>query len=124
MAQELVVVIVDDKKMITDLLENYIQFSNTRAKVHTFNDAFEALDFIKKNKKIIDIIITDYKMPGINGIELLEQTAPTATRIMISGYLSELAEEKLKDLNAIFFEKPVPMKKIGKIINEKIQEKP
>jgi hypothetical protein len=38
---------------------------------------------------------------------------------MISGYLSEIAEEKLQELRAFFFEKPVPMKKLGQIIAQR-----
>ena len=117
MTKTLEIVVVDDKEMITDLLENYIRISGIQANIYTFNDSRAALEFIKKSPNI-NVIITDYKMPGVNGIQLLEASPPDATRIMVSGYVSDIAEEKLTELNAIFFEKPVPMKKIGKLIND------
>jgi two-component system nitrogen regulation response regulator NtrX len=116
MGRKLEVVVVDDEASITDLLENYIQFLSKNTAVHSFNDPLKAQDYIKHN--LIDVLITDYKMPRVNGIQLMESTRPQTTRIMISGYLSEIAEEKLQELRAFFFEKPVPMKQLGKIISQ------
>ncbi len=118
MGKVLNIIVVDDKAMITDLFESYIKLSGTEATVRTFNDSNEALDYINK-KNPIDVIITDYKMPGINGMQLLEASPKESTRILISGYVSTIAEERLNKLDAMFFEKPVPMKRIGKILAEK-----
>ncbi len=115
------ILIVDDKVMITDLFESYIKLSGAEANVITFNDSKKALEYIGTSK--VDVVITDYKMPGVNGLELLEATPEGATRILISGYVSSIAEEKLSKLHAYFFEKPVPMKQIGKIIQEKSMSK-
>jgi len=117
MGKTLDIVVVDDKVMITDLFESYIRLSGAAVNIYTFNDPIKALEFINSNH--IDIIITDYKMPGLNGIELLQACPMDVIRILISGYVSDIAEEKLNELNALFFEKPVPMKKISKIIEEK-----
>ncbi len=111
------ILIVDDKVMITDLFESYIKLSGTEANVITYNDSNKALEFLSTSE--VDVVITDYKMPGVNGLELLEASPQNATRILISGYVSDIAEEKLTKLHAHFFEKPVPMKQIGKIIHDK-----
>jgi YesN/AraC family two-component response regulator len=119
MGRKLEVVIVDDEAMITDLIENYIRFTSKNANIHTFNDPTKARDFLRKST--VDVLITDYKMPRVNGIELMEASAQQTKKIMISGYISEIAEEKLQSLDAIFFEKPVPMKDLGRIITEEEQ---
>jgi YesN/AraC family two-component response regulator len=120
MAKRLEVVVVDDEIQITELLKTFIQCSSRNTNVHTFNDAEEARTYLLENS--VDILITDYKMPKYNGIELMESTNPKVKKVLISGYVSEIAEERLQQLDAVFFEKPVPMKALGKIISDQ-QEK-
>ncbi len=122
MVTKLEIVVVDDKILITDLFESFIQLSELDINLNTFNDPYQALEYIKNGNEI-DILITDYKMPGINGIELLDASKSSTTRVLISGYVSSVAVEKLAELNAIFFEKPVPMKEVGRLFNEKLLEK-
>jgi DNA-binding NtrC family response regulator len=88
--------------------------------VHTFNDSVDAREYIAKNP--IDVLITDYKMPRYDGLQLMESTPPPVKKVMISGYVSEIAVEKLQKLNATFFEKPVPLRALAKIISDQ-QEK-
>jgi two-component system response regulator YesN len=113
------IVIVDDEKQITELIKMAVLFASQNTNIHTFTDPEEARDYLAENK--VDILITDYKMPKYNGLQLMEDVAPKVKKVLISGYVSEIAEEKLQKLNATFFEKPVPMKALGKIIVE--QEK-
>jgi DNA-binding NtrC family response regulator len=120
MAKRLEVVVVDDEIQITELLKTFIQCSSRNINIHTFNDAEDARSYLLEN--VIDILITDYKMPKYNGIELMESTNSKVKKVLISGYVSEIAEERLQQLDAVFFEKPVPMKALGKIISDQ-QEK-
>jgi YesN/AraC family two-component response regulator len=120
MARKLEVVVVDDEEQITELLKTFIQCVTQEISVHTFNDSVVAKDFIVNNP--VDVLITDYKMPRFDGLQLMEAAAPQARKVMISGYVSEIAEEKLLKLNATFFEKPVPLRALAKIISEQ-QEK-
>jgi YesN/AraC family two-component response regulator len=120
MSRKLEVVVVDDEEQITELLKTFIQCITQEIRVHTFNDSVVARDFIAKNP--IDVLITDYKMPRYDGLQLMESTPTPVRKIMISGYVSEIAEEKLQKLNATFFEKPVPLRALAKIISEQ-QEK-
>ncbi|NLW32110.1 MAG: hypothetical protein GXY77_11720, partial [Fibrobacter sp.] len=52
-----------------------------------------------------------------------ESLPPEVKKILISGYVSEIAEERLLKLDAVFFEKPVPMKALGKIIHDQEKKK-
>jgi two-component system, response regulator YesN len=120
MAKRLEIVVVDDEVQITELLKTFIQCSSRNTNVHSFNDSEEARSYLLEHS--VDVLITDYKMPKYNGIELMESASPEVKKILISGYVSEIAEERLQQLDAVFFEKPVPMKALGKIIFEQ-QEK-
>ena len=81
----------------------------------SYQDPKLALECFKQDS--FDVIITDYKMPQVNGIELMEDVKDDTKKIMISGYISEIAEEKLQSMDAVFFEKPVPIKELGQIIS-------
>ncbi|MDG5814942.1 response regulator [Chitinispirillales bacterium ANBcel5] len=120
MHRKLQVVVVDDETQITELLKTFIEISSDNIIVYTFNDPLKALQFIQNNK--VDTLITDYMMPGIDGIELMEAVEPHIKKIIISGYVSELAEERIEKLEATVFEKPVPMKELGAIIFEQQKE--
>jgi len=116
MGKRLEIVVVDDEVQITELLKTFIECASKNSNVHTFNDAGEARNYIIKNS--VDILITDYKMPKYDGIQLMEDISRDIKKVLISGYVSEIAEERLNELDAIFFEKPVPMKALEKIIRE------
>lgn len=110
------VVVVDDEEQITELLETAIRLTSATSNVHTFNDSILARDYIQQNP--VDLLITDYKMPVMNGLQLMESAPRLARKILISGFVSGFAEDKLQQLNATFFEKPVTLKAIGQIVSE------
>jgi two-component system response regulator YesN len=110
------IVVVDDESQITDLIQFFIESLGKPAGIHTFNDSRQAREYLKSNS--VDVLITDYKMPFVSGLELLEAAAPEVRKILISGYVSEIAVDKIHQMKATFFEKPVPMKELSRSIFE------
>lgn len=115
MAKHLEIVVVDDEEQITELIKTFILITSKDAQVHTFTSAVDAHAYLQANQNV-DILITDYKMPVYDGIQLMESTPANVKKILISGYISEIAEEKLQKMDAVFFEKPVPIRTLRKII--------
>lgn len=109
------IVVVDDEAQITDLLMTYLLCLSKSYVITTFNDPEEARAYLQQNP--IDVLITDFKMPKYDGIQLMKLVPKDATKILISGYVSEITEGHLNELKASFFEKPVPMKELGKLIH-------
>ena len=72
---------VDDEAGICELFEEL--FSNDEVTVVTFTDPFLALEAILQSPP--DILFTDYRMPGLNGVELAKRTDPMLKKILISG---------------------------------------
>lgn len=72
------------------------------------------------------VLISDLKMPGDSGIELIREAkrqSPRLATLMISGYASTKSVVEAMRLGAVnFFEKPVPfntlLKEVGKILEE------
>ncbi|MEN3044259.1 MAG: sigma-54 dependent transcriptional regulator [Candidatus Hydrothermales bacterium] len=80
------ILIVDDEKSILDWMKIALE---DKYEVLTYQDPLLALDLIKKER--IDLVITDIKMPGISGLELLEEVKKinfTLPVIMITAYAS------------------------------------
>jgi len=120
MTRKLEVVVVDDEEQITELLKTFMLYINKEIQIHEFNDSVAAKEFIDHNP--VDVIITDYKMPGFDGMQLLESAPPHVKKIVISGDDSWIDHKKLTSLNALFFEKPVPLRTLAKVITE-VQER-
>ncbi|MBD3343526.1 MAG: response regulator [Chitinivibrionales bacterium] len=116
MGKPLEIIVVDDEVQITELIELFMKSSGKESNIHSFNDSVAAREYIRNNNDSIDVVITDYKMPRVNGLELLSVVSKKAKKILISGFVSEIAEDKLNSLKATFFEKPVPMNQLKKVV--------
>ena len=101
------ILIVDDELDMLMLLRMMIEDS-TEYEVETTNNPSEAIKILKE--KDIDLVISDLKMPGMDGIELfdeLREVSPDVPVIIITAYGSlELADEAMKKGVADFITKP------------------
>ncbi len=68
MAQKRSILIVDDEPSVRESLKMILKPSY---QVHTATAGTEALQSIQKNK--IDLVALDLKMPGLSGIDVLQQ---------------------------------------------------
>lgn len=82
------VIIVDDEPKVSELIKNLIDWNGLGLfHMATAHDGFTALELIKKHEP--DIIITDIRMPGFSGIDLIrnvKEISPNIEFIVISGY--------------------------------------
>ncbi|MBI5816489.1 MAG: response regulator [Nitrospinae bacterium] len=79
------ILIVDDEREILRLLERLITREGYRAL--TASSAIDAFMHVQENK--VDLVISDIRMPGMDGLELIGQIHdldPTIPAIVISGY--------------------------------------
>lgn len=92
-------IIVDDEKIVRLALRNMIEFEPFGIElIGEAKDGLEALNLIKEHD--VDIIITDLKMPNLDGIELiktLKQSEFKGRILVLSNYDDfELVKEALK----------------------------
>jgi DNA-binding response OmpR family regulator len=113
------IIIFDDDKIILELLHNY--FSACNFEVQSFNAPIlcrHAKDMGRCQKPCADIIITDYVMPGINGIELLDShfkhgcAIESKNKAIVSGDLPDRYRDKMNGLADAFFRKPVRLREL------------
>ena len=77
----LIVSIVDDELDITELLRDAICGSIDGISVFTFNDPIIALEHFADNKQYYALVISDLRMPSINGLELLKRINSSSTNV-------------------------------------------
>ncbi len=64
--------ILDDDRNITFLFEEALK-SISRITIFTFTDSILALEHFQVNEYAYVLVISDYKMPGLNGMEFLKK---------------------------------------------------
>ena len=81
------ILIVEDEKAIRNVLRNILADENKDFEVSEAEAGKPALDLLKKEEE--DLVLCDIKMPGMDGVEVLEQIVanhPETAVIMISGH--------------------------------------
>jgi len=81
------ILLVDDEPDILESLSDVFQLHLPGVKVLSAPNGQKALDLLASEH--VDLIVSDYKMPGMDGLEFLtkaRQVAPAASRILITAY--------------------------------------
>lgn len=85
-----VILLVDDEEDILETYQTLLESSIPQAKVLTAASGRQGLDLLEGER--IDLIIADFKMPGMDGIEFLYQARrrfPHVPRLMFTAYATE-----------------------------------
>jgi response regulator RpfG family c-di-GMP phosphodiesterase len=103
-----IILLVDDEEMVVTSIKSFLTLE-TDYEIVAFTSPEEALEYVRNNK--VDLVISDYLMPNIDGIEFLAQVKdvqPEATRILLTGYADK--ENAIKAINDVglyqYIEKP------------------
>lgn len=106
------ILVIDDEKSIRNTLKEVLEYE--KFSVDLAIDGIEGIELAKSND--YDIILCDIKMPGMDGIEVLEEISKLgkeAQVIMISGHGNvENAVEAIKKGAYDFIEKPLDLNRI------------
>jgi CheY-like chemotaxis protein len=93
------VLVVDDNKMILELIARFLENLSIRLTVLTAENGAEAIDVLRTRK--VDLVLTDLNMPVMNGFELLTYISakhPDIITIAMTGLQSADIHEKLRFL--------------------------
>jgi DNA-binding NtrC family response regulator len=113
--------LIDDDEWIRDSLRMYFESRGCHLKVlETAEEGIQAL-----KKEAYDIIVTDYRLPGMDGLEFLRRvqyTHPKAMKILITAYRSEdVVSEAINMGIQDFIDKPFTAKTIEDSLSRLLQ---
>ncbi|MBU0519763.1 response regulator, partial [bacterium] len=102
------VIVVDDEEIVLTSIESFLSLESDY-NVVTFTSAKSALDYI--GQKDVDLVISDYLMPEMDGISFLAEVRilrPEIPRVILTGYADK--ENAIKAINEVglfqYIEKP------------------
>ena len=117
------ILIIDDEQSQREILSGFL--SKSGYKVYTAESGVQGLKIIKE--KIIDIILSDFKMPEMTGLEILEEVSiinPQISFVIITAYGTVENAVKAMRLGASdYISKPVNLDELELLLDRIIEHK-
>ena len=120
--------VVDDDVGTATFFHEALRQNIDGISVFSFTDPVEAFEHFIENKETYALVISDLRMPGLNGLELLKKVKtsnPKVRTILMSAYNFE-EEEKFQQymeeavINSTI-EKPVTMNRLYERVREQLE---
>ncbi|MBF0495389.1 MAG: PAS domain S-box protein [Deltaproteobacteria bacterium] len=112
------VLFVDDEKFLAELGKKILNRLGYDVTVAT--DPLEALSFIRSEPEKFDLVITDYTMPHMTGLEMaknIKQLLPNMPIILCTGNSESIPEQHTKALGIdVYLSKPVEIDDLMKAV--------
>jgi len=119
------ILLVDDEKDILDLFSEYL--SSNGFNTISFQNPLEALNYFYQNPNYCSLVIADYKMPQMSGIDLIKKIQEKDTdykikTIIISAFIKDNLPYDKSYITMIdkILEKPVYLDRLKNEIQELI----
>ena len=102
------ILVVDDLDLVRDFTKNFL--CSAGYEVFVASQADEALTILEQQNGDIDLMFTDFNMPGKSGLELIQEVSarwPEIKFILASGFLDDEERERIvEDTGAKILKKP------------------
>ncbi len=120
------VLVVDDTEGVRETIRSGLARFGDQFRVMTCANGREAIETLESQP--FDLVITDLKMPEVDGLELLAYMAnhfPSLPAIVVSGFATRENVQKLDELGVYsFLKKPLSLKKLQQHVLEVLAEEP
>src|SRR5207248_5779122 len=104
------ILLVDDEEMVLNSIKSFFAIESDYD-VMTYTSPTKALEELERNHQRIDLVVSDYLMPEMDGITFLakvKEKLPLVPRILLTGYADK--EHAIKAINNVglyqYIEKP------------------
>jgi len=114
------VLVVDDEVDVREMIEVGLSLDGYR--VVTAEGGGQAIELIQT--ELIDLLITDFKMPGLSGVDTatrIREIAPDLPVIVVTGYVTPKTVEECMALGIVeFIRKPFPFRTLSDAVQSAI----
>jgi DNA-binding response OmpR family regulator len=105
------ILIVDDQREVSRLLHSALATLEYKLDIVEMPSGEEAI--LDSSRNSIDLLVTDYRLPGISGVELMRKVRkfrPNVKVVLITGQTDPRIRKEVSEAGAdAFFIKPVPI---------------
>lgn len=116
------ILVVDDDKFILTFLEHSLKKFEPDYRVKTVLSGPEALEQLQANK--YDLVITDYLMPGISGVDLanaVRYMTPKTAVVLMTAYATDQLTHTIEMLHVDgYIRKPLNLSQVRQVIRKTI----
>jgi len=119
-----ILLVEDDRNLATTLSHGLRKAMGKAISVVFCSGGAEALSMLATQK--FDVVISDFNMPGISGLELLKKIRQDHTEtslVLITAYGTNALEEEVRQLGIGYINKPFGMPLLVQIIHDLIRGK-
>lgn len=112
------IAIVDDEKELSDVCSKML-VKMGYSSPSVFNDGTSLIRSIMNDRLSFDVILMDYRMPEMNGIEaakIVIKLRPQTKIIMITGI--DHVKEKAAEIGVLYLQKPFTAKQLAECLNK------
>lgn len=113
------ILFVDDDENLLNALKRILHKKREEWSMDFITSSKDALVLLQ-NKKY-DCVVVDFKMPEVNGLELLKLVAnnnPEVKRVLLSGQVDEDVYAKAKSITHAYLSKPCEPEELLKTLEE------
>ena len=110
------IAIIDNEVDVVSLFQEALELAGF--KVTAFTNPLKALDHLTQNSKDYALVISDYRMPEMNGNELCTRLININQNLRI--IIMSAFENIDYDQRFLFISKPIPLPRLIKIVNDTI----
>jgi DNA-binding NtrC family response regulator len=123
LAEEVKIMVVDDEEGVRESFKMILKIKDYD--VQTFENGEAAVDSLKKD--VFDLAFVDYKLPGMDGIEVLrkiKEIDPNVEVVIVTAYASESSHANAITLGALeYLRKPFLMEEIYELVERGLRKK-
>ena len=119
------ILVVEDQEAVRVMVVQVLERLGLNVKIAS--SGLEGLEVIRNNPEYFDVVITDYNMPKMTGLEMVQQACidyPDLPFIILSGYSQEKISELIADHPSVkqILRKPVSKGLLSECIEDVLQK--